>query len=535
MMRSIKMDWAEALRHLGGRLSTPETDEQARQMLDTALFQYPRTREGVPVYCTACRATHLAARRGTHGQEGTCALCGARGVQLDTGRGRSSRCAEELYTVYRKSAPDPAVICGVTYWVMRDDSVPDPRSEAVRVQPVQVTVYAYGRGAARFARNVSWWFCGKGCTYHKWLRGGYALSDSFSWMTLVRPVGINTWTAWGCSRDADWNSLEAAIRGTVFERAWSDDAYSGVDNAETLLAMLARYPCCEYLAKLGLGRVIAQQADGRGEMDAGGYRAVNWRGRSLEAVLGMSRAELREAQRAGVRITGSWLLRHHILRKAGSKAPVSEMDALYARMPSLAHVLADAAREAREAGQSMDQLARYMLRQPRGVDARTVLDYWRELLVLGEDMTDARRVYPRDLLASHRQTSQRVKILADQKQEVLVQRRLPKLQAQYGFAAAGLVMRPFDSCREVIAEGTALQHCVGSYAERYAEGKTNLCCLRDASAPDTPLFTVEFSAQTGRMVQCRGYQNGTPPERKEQLAAFWTAWAEAHKKGRKSA
>ena len=85
------------------------------------------------------------------------------------------------------------------------------------------------------------------------------------------------------------------------------------------------------------------------------------------------------------------------------------------------------------------------------------------------------------------------------------------------------MLRPLKDTAEVIREGTALHHCVGSYAQRYAEGQTVLCCLRRASAPDTPLYTVEFTP-AGKRVQCRGDHNQTAREDEPVLEQFWAAF-----------
>jgi hypothetical protein len=59
---------------------------------------------------------------------------------------------------------------------------------------------------------------------------------------------------------------------------------------------------------------------------------------------------------------------------------------------------------------------------------------------------------------------------------------------------------------ELKAEGKALHHCVGTYAERVANGSTNIFFIRKAEQPDTPYYTLEIG-QNGSIVQCRGNKN----------------------------
>ena len=62
-----------------------------------------------------------------------------------------------------------------------------------------------------------------------------------------------------------------------------------------------------------------------------------------------------------------------------------------------------------------------------------------------------------------------------------------------------VVERPARKLIELIDEGNALNHCVGSYVDSYANGRTDILFLRRAEEPDKPWRTIEFSPTTGRM------------------------------------
>ena len=99
-------------------------------------------------------------------------------------------------------------------------------------------------------------------------------------------------------------------------------------------------------------------------------------------------------------------------------------------------------------------------------------------------------------------------------------KRAEKLE-DLSFKAGDFLIRPARSQRELICEGKTLNHCVGSYAERMATGKTAIFFIRRSDAPDIPYFTLEFCE--GRVSQCRGYKNDsyiTVPE----VEAFVKAW-----------
>ena len=75
---------------------------------------------------------------------------------------------------------------------------------------------------------------------------------------------------------------------------------------------------------------------------------------------------------------------------------------------------------------------------------------------------------------------------------------------------------------DIIDEGSALHHCVGSYVQGHIRGTTTILFLRKAEQPDTPFYTIEVSG--GRIIQIHGFGNkwiGNDPE----AAKFAYKWA----------
>lgn len=66
--------------------------------------------------------------------------------------------------------------------------------------------------------------------------------------------------------------------------------------------------------------------------------------------------------------------------------------------------------------------------------------------------------------------------------------------------------RVAGSAEELIAEGDALHHCVGTYADRHAKGQCTIVMIRKQSKPDKPYYTMELSPR-GVIVQVRGDHN----------------------------
>ena len=62
---------------------------------------------------------------------------------------------------------------------------------------------------------------------------------------------------------------------------------------------------------------------------------------------------------------------------------------------------------------------------------------------------------------------------------------------------------------ELVREGERMHHCVGTYAERYAKGRTNIVFLRHKEHLDAPMLTAEI-LNDGKMNQCYGFNDDRP-------------------------
>ena len=89
----------------------------------------------------------------------------------------------------------------------------------------------------------------------------------------------------------------------------------------------------------------------------------------------------------------------------------------------------------------------------------------------------------------------------------------------HDFEKDGLKIVYPDTPDDVIAEGHALHHCVGSYTERVAEKECVILFLRRCADVSKPFYTIEVRGQ--EVVQVRGIGNcGMTPE----VEAFVAAW-----------
>src|SRR5690606_3653954 len=100
------------------------------------------------------------------------------------------------------------------------------------------------------------------------------------------------------------------------------------------------------------------------------------------------------------------------------------------------------------------------------------LDYLKECKQLGMSLTEHRYLYPNNLKVAHEATSKKVKLKRDKQLDTNIKKRYLKLQP-FTYKKGGFIVQPVKTIEELFNEGKTLNHCVGTYAEDYANGKTN--------------------------------------------------------------
>lgn len=157
---------------------------------------------------------------------------------------------------------------------------------------------------------------------------------------------------------------------------------------------------------------------------------------------------------------------------------------------------------------------------------------------------------PRDLPGKHDEVTAAWAAIQEARREAELangnkerQKRQKKLLAErtekYEFRTEGWMIRVPKNANEIVAEGKALKHCVGGYADRHLSGATTILFLRRADKPDVSLVTIEM--QGNRIIQVHGYRNEweSCPENPERTAArelyrpvldMWVKWLKAGSK-----
>ena len=159
---------------------------------------------------------------------------------------------------------------------------------------------------------------------------------------------------------------------------------------------------------------------------------------------------------------------------------------------------------------------RYKGMQDLVSEYRDYLDMCRKM---GYDMKNSFVLFPKDLQKSHDKTAHRYK----QRKDALVKRDFisvyQQLSGQLDFEKDGMKIVYPKTPDDVVKEGHALHHCVGSYTERVAEKECIILFLRKCSEEAKPFYTVEV--RNRKAVQVRGIGNcDMTPEVKSFIAAW---------------
>lgn len=137
-------------------------------------------------------------------------------------------------------------------------------------------------------------------------------------------------------------------------------------------------------------------------------------------------------------------------------------------------------------------------------------------------------LFPKDLRKAHDQAAEQVKLRKDELARRNFEQAYERIMHRLDFVQDGLKIVCPQSLEELAAEGNALHHCVGSYADRVARKECLILFLRRCSEPERPFYTMEV--RDGHITQLRGLQNcGATPE----VQRFADDWERQVLRGRK--
>lgn len=564
-----RLTFDQAVAHVGGidNLLSEHGKDLIKLNAKQYLWKYPNK----ITWCTAC-GNAVEGFTGRHGAFYACPVCGARAEFRYEAKGHQHVFDEFVLYEWRRSVLDAETVTLTATWVSRDSTHGHkPHLAMLRTTTTALYVFRPDRAVTVYKLHRHW---GRNGVESYWER-----------VDAICPEHTKNGTLGGADIVIDHMEFVNALEGTRIGRVF--DALRGAsdrrDDLElTAIANCARRPWLEYLAKCGQAPLAAELMR---EPHISREVIPNQQARQPMALLGLTAGQWGEIKRDGIELKEQTLSMLRVLTRLDI-GPVKVADAMALDRADAWEVRRLLPRRDKYDRETLGDMVRLLPDKLRRKIIRRCIrecrhiqewsDYYRQLRELGEVSlygpkpegnleahrpfapdnrpfapdADPALLLPKDVHAMHQRMTERLDMLrnearikaAEELRAKFEGKILPKLEKRFAFQAEGLVLRPYAGAAEVIAEGSALSICIGSYAERYMRGDTVICCLRKADAPDKPWRAVEFDARTGKLLQDRGYKNDVgqyakAPETTALLERFWRAFDEAHgkRKERKSA
>lgn len=443
-------------------------------------------------YCTHCHQENETSGL-KHGTSTVCQSCNSLCVVKASGKGRKTLIDEAYFVWYEKSIANPKAIIARGLYVVRDYRE-DYRNVETQVETKSMYLFEPGN-SVMYKRPWLYYSEVSGMVWNsEWQLRKSICSLSNSVMSY-KPCF--------CSYD----SIRAAVQGTPFQYSTWEEYRDG--DMVKFFGLAAKYPCVEYLTKLGMRGIVDAKLNGEKT-----YNVINWRGSKPLSVLKMTKKELSELRAAKVSIDPWMLYLYHLSQKDGSKLSFADIARISREVTEVYqnHIKIALTRT------NLRKLDAYFTKQlsnpivyrhyySKWYLLSTWNDYIRDCIQLGLDTSDDAVKFPKNLYQAHQNTIKQVKLKANEELTAKIAQRCKLLQ-KMKFEALGFILRPATSSQELIDEGKALHHCVGTYAEKYANGQTNILLLRKINELDKPFYTMEV--RNGNIVQCRGLRNCSP-------------------------
>lgn len=181
--------------------------------------------------------------------------------------------------------------------------------------------------------------------------------------------------------------------------------------------------------------------------------------------------------------------------------------------------------------------------QPISVIAGWWCDYIDAALALGYDLKNEVFLLPKDLKAHHEKATKAATQIMEAKRSAEAKakevKRLRALAPRYTYTDGRWLIRPPVNAAEIVAEGKALKHCVGGYADRHVAGITTILFLRDRTRPGRSLVTIEMRG--AEIAQIHGWDDErtackdnpkrqSPRKIYQEFLDGWLAWVAAGSK-----
>lgn len=149
----------------------------------------------------------------------------------------------------------------------------------------------------------------------------------------------------------------------------------------------------------------------------------------------------------------------------------------------------------------------------------TIKDYYKFCQKLALPMNHTNK-YPDDIKKAHDDLMVKIETVKSKKQDEAILKRVNGGLNKLRFADDKYVITPANSSEDLIRESAKLNHCVKTYADKYAKGMTNIFLVRKRENVNEPFYTLELIDSD--IKQLRGNHNCKPTD---EVVKFINKWA----------
>lgn len=254
-------------------------------------------------YCTHCRQELNLPGKPKHNADMLCPSCHSACKVKHNWRGHSKLIDKAYIHYYEKSQKDSQAIICRGIFAYRDYSCKFKNVDTVFETH---TYYVFQMGStAMFTDYQHYWY------------GMNRYGNSYDIRKSIYPRYINYSQIKNIVLDISIDSIRDAVKDTPFQYSqWEMyyEKYNLADGFVKYFDLYAKYPCIEYIAKIGLGHLIESRIQGYPTLGA-----LNLRGTTLPQVLRMklNKIEIKELKQHARNINVSALRLWQLLKKEG--------------------------------------------------------------------------------------------------------------------------------------------------------------------------------------------------------------------------
>lgn len=281
------------------------------------------------------------------------------------------------------------------------------------------------------------------------------------------------------------------------------------------LAESIKYPCLEYLSKMGLSQLLDEEY-----ASSHSHTTVNWDGKNLCDVLKIRQNLIPLAVKMNV--SSEKLAMLQLVSETGISVDMENLQwfieqRLHWHKNELLYLFRH---------MTPWKIRKYASKVVGQGSERNIgniigdwCDYLRNAELLGYNLHKNAILFPRDLEKAHDKVMKLVKVKKDTIVDEKLRGLCKELSSLYGFRNGDYIVRAPSCLKDLLIEGERQENCVAGYAARVARQETVVLFIRRVEAPDEPFVTVEVRG--GHVIQMRGFKNSTP---EKAVLDFVEAW-----------